>query len=170
MSKASPRPPVRRNLKGLAWDSSLSTKAAGAGGNIYFNFDRSRYPTSYLCVQHSEAEVQRDILKALAQAGITAFAFDSGAKAMRSRAGAGGASAGAAGLPDIIGWLPGGRALFIEVKRPGFYGGGAWTGKTKPAGRVSDAQAAFLGHAISAGCAAGVAWSIDDALKIAEVR
>ena len=156
---------------------------AGRRTDPRFTFDRSRYPGAYLALAHTEAQVQRDILRALRQAGVAAFTFDAGGKAMRLRAGAGGAAVGAAGLPDIVGWLPGGRALFIEVKRPECRerftvdynpSPGVWVGKVryrilKPAGKVTDAQAAFLTRAIADGCAAGVAWSVGDALEIAGV-
>lgn len=130
-----------------------------------FHFDRSRYPAVYLMTPRTEAQVQREILRALAQAGTAAWAFDAGGKAMRGRAGAGGAGAGTAGLPDVIGILPGGRALFIEVKRP------AWIDGTvkRPAGKPSPAQVNFLIIACDKGAAAGVAWSVSDALEIAGV-
>lgn len=132
-----------------------------------FVFDRSRYPVEYLDREWSEAIVQKDILRELHRVGIAAFAFDSGGKAMRARAGAGGAAVGAAGLPDVIGWLPGGKGLFIEVKRPALIIDGRII---KRAGMVSDEQAAFLTRAHAAGCAAGVAWSAWDALLIAGVE
>ena len=142
-----------------------------------FTWDRSRYSARYLSTDISESMLQGAILRALAQAGIAAFAFDSGGKAMRPRAGAGGASAGAAGLPDIIGWLPGGKALFIEVKRPAlleprgyFQAQGKPQRVIKPAGKLTDSQRMFLTIASADGCAAGVAWSLSDALEIAEVR
>lgn len=55
------------------------------------------------------------------------------------------------GMPDIAGWCPDGRALFIEVKIPG----------KKP----TREQANFLKNASAAGCVAFVAYSIDDVIR-----
>ena len=57
------------------------------------------------------------------------------------------------GFPDIHGLLLGGRAFYIEVKRPG-------------AGRESDDQRKFLDKALGGGALAGVARSVEEALQI----
>lgn len=55
------------------------------------------------------------------------------------------------GMPDVLGQLPGGRLLAIEVKRP--------------SGKVTDDQAAFLEKAGRSGALAFVARSVDDVLE-----
>lgn len=56
------------------------------------------------------------------------------------------------GFSDLFGVLPGGKAVFLEIKSP--------TGKPSPA------QTNFLAQAIKTGAAAGVARSFEDVLKI----
>lgn len=56
------------------------------------------------------------------------------------------------GFSDLFGVLPGGRALFLEIKTP--------------KGRPTEAQTNFLVQAKCAGAAAGVARSIEDVIKI----
>lgn len=55
------------------------------------------------------------------------------------------------GMPDVLGQMPGGRLLAIEVKRP--------------SGVVTDDQAAFLEMATAGGALAFVARNIDDVLE-----
>jgi hypothetical protein len=55
------------------------------------------------------------------------------------------------GCPDIHGMLRGGRALYIEVKRP--------------SGKATPEQAEFLARAVEHGGCAFVARSIDDVTK-----
>lgn len=52
------------------------------------------------------------------------------------------------GCPDVLGQLPDGRLLALEVKRP--------------SGRVRPDQQAFLDLALSAGAAGGIVRSVDD--------
>lgn len=59
------------------------------------------------------------------------------------------------GVPDILGVLPGGRALMIEIKRPN--------------GKVSDAQANFVSNARDMGALAFFAWSVEDVIKELEI-
>ena len=54
------------------------------------------------------------------------------------------------GMPDVLGQLPGGRLLAIEVKRP--------------SGRVTEDQAAFIEKARGSGALAFVARSVSDVL------
>lgn len=61
---------------------------------------------------------------------------------------------GTPGSPDIHGFLKGGRALFVEVKRP--------------SGRVSEAQQAFIDAALAAGCFAMVARSVEELWRALE--
>ena len=55
--------------------------------------------------------------------------------------------------------LPGGRALFCEVKRPG-----VWIGRKRiqPPGAPSKEQIAFLERAEAAGALCLIAWSLSD--------
>ena len=129
-----------------------------------FTFNRANYPADYLARGYSEARVQSDILKALHAVGIAAWHVDSGGRALRSRAGAGGRGVAQAGLPDVFGIIRGGRALQIEVKKPALIIDGRII---KPAGRPSQAQIEFIARALDLGAAAGFAWSVSDALKIA---
>jgi len=57
----------------------------------------------------------------------------------------------APGIPDIIGCLPGGRFIGIEVKRPG--------------GELSSHQARVLANITDAGGLAIVAWSVEDVIR-----
>lgn len=52
------------------------------------------------------------------------------------------------GCPDVLGQLPGGRLLVLEVKRP--------SGRTRPD------QQAFLDLALGAGAVGGIVRSVDD--------
>lgn len=60
-----------------------------------------------------------------------------------------------AGVSDLIGSLPGGRAFFIEVKRPG--------------NKASALQKRFLDEARNVGAVAGVVTSVDDVRRILEL-
>lgn len=55
------------------------------------------------------------------------------------------------GFPDIHGMLKGGRAVYIEVKRPG--------------GRVSDEQQEFIDKVSAHGAVAFIAYSVDDVIE-----
>lgn len=57
-----------------------------------------------------------------------------------------------AGTPDIVGYLPGGRFVALEVKRP--------KEKERPA------QLEFLTRAQQLGCLVGVVRSVEEALKL----
>lgn len=52
------------------------------------------------------------------------------------------------GVPDIMGYFPDGKSLFIEVKR----------GKGKP----TEYQRNFIENALSQNCISFFAWSVDD--------
>jgi hypothetical protein len=56
------------------------------------------------------------------------------------------------GCPDILGQLPCGRLLAVEVKRP--------------SGRVSEDQASFISKAANSGAVAFVARSVDDVARV----
>ena len=58
------------------------------------------------------------------------------------------------GFSDLFGVLPGGKALFLEVKTP--------------KGRPTEVQTNFLVQVKCAGAAAGVVRSIEDVIKIIE--
>jgi hypothetical protein len=97
----------------------------------------------------TESEVLRGILGYLSAMRIIAWRQNTGAVKTPGTTGRDRfVRYGFPGLPDVIGVLPGGRALFIEVKKPG--------------GRVRPEQRAFLDAATRAGAVAFVAYSMDD--------
>lgn len=150
-------------------------------------WDRARYPQAWLCTRPSEATVQTQILALLARLGVRAFPTDAGAKTLRGRAiavvkGAGGsaaaiavmnrgrAGAAVAGVCDVIGTLPGGRSLYVEVKRPEWLTwrpdrGGVVTQYQSP-GQPTPAQLQFLLDMHTQGALVGVAWSTDDVTQL----
>jgi len=139
-------------------------------------WDPTRYAEPYLMAGVTEADVQGSILEVLRVLGIPALAVDAGAKKLRGRAfgalrraGAstlalkGQTGAGCSGLSDIIGCIPGGRALFLEVKAPAWFTRGKRGLITKrAAGKPSPQQLAFLSTMHRAGAVVGVAWSSAD--------
>ncbi len=58
---------------------------------------------------------------------------------------------GSKGIPDIIGVLPGGRGLFIEIKKPG--------------GKLTPDQERFLENATEAGALSFVATDLKDLVE-----
>lgn len=113
-------------------------------------------------------------MRALAQCGIFAAVVDAGAARLHAASGFTSAvTTGTKGVPDIIGVLRGGQALFIEVKRPAYITANFNTGKVKqfkPAGKPSAAQIEFITQAQQRGAAAGFARSVGDALAIAGIK
>lgn len=96
----------------------------------------------------TEAEIQADIMAALRDLGVLATRVPMGQGRFGSR------SRHSAGLPDIIGVLPGGRFLGIEVKRPG------------AAKRKNEAkQSEWIERARNRGALVIVATSVDDVLR-----
>lgn len=148
-------------------------------------FIEDRYSPAYLLGCIPEQDVQAAILDLLYALRIFAMPVDAGAKTLRGRAAralrqagadgrilAGAVGAGGEGFPDIIGTLhPGGRSLFIEVKRPKWAGISSRTGKLitlQGPGLPTRPQLAFLDAAHRAGALVGVAWSVDDVRRILE--
>ena len=68
-----------------------------------------------------EKEIQRAVLKLLKDMGIEAWRTNSGMQVHEATENSKRRVIRSAppGTPDIIGWLPGGRFLGIEIKRPG---------------------------------------------------
>jgi hypothetical protein len=144
-------------------------------------WDRSRYKESWLLLRPSEAQIQAAVLDCLSRRGIPALAVDAGAKRLRGRAfgalrraGAstaclsGATGAGIAGLADIVGCLPGGRALFLECKAPEHLEpapGGGYR-QVGGAGKPSPQQLGFLDAMHGAGACVGVVWSVDDLAEV----
>lgn len=97
-----------------------------------------------------EKDIQKKILQWLQFNGIfcwsnkTQGTFDPKRKVFRT-------STQLKGVPDILGVLPDGRFLGIEVKRPG--------------GKVSDEQVDFMVRANLRGAFAFVAYSLEDAIE-----
>lgn len=148
-------------------------------------FDRTRYALPYLCAGVPESEVQATTLRHLAALGIPAIAVDAGAAKLRGRAwgalkragvqdpGAelnGTTGAGIAGLTDIVGCLPGGRALFLEIKRPAqFAPSKASLGRLvvrKEPGAPTTQQIGFLTTMGQAGAVVGIIWGPGDLEEI----
>jgi hypothetical protein len=90
-----------------------------------------------------EGNVLSDIKQYLSARGIFFFRCNTGRR--------GGVSFGIKGAPDIVGILPGGRFLAIEVKGPG--------------GKASIDQLQFLGDIAKNGGVAFVAFSVDDVAR-----
>lgn len=153
-----------------------------------WKWDRSRYPDVLLLSHLSEATVQAQVLRGLHELGIAAWPVDVGGKTVRGRAfgalkRAGvkdatsvlrpshpGGGDGTPGFVDVPGVLPGGRALFLEVKAPAWYSlsrarPGALV-KDRDAGEPSDAQLDFLWEAHCHGAVVGLVWSLRDAISI----
>jgi len=94
-----------------------------------------------------EADIQRNIMSYLATRGIVAWRTNSGKVRYN-------VYMAPKGTPDIIGYLPNGRLLGIEVKRP--------------KGIVSESQQAWLERAQKAGCAVMVAHSVEEVVAQVE--
>lgn len=60
------------------------------------------------------------------------------------------------GFSDLFGVMPGGRAVFLEIKAPG--------------GRVTEAQRRFVAGMHRLGAAAGIAYSVEQAMWICGVK
>lgn len=99
----------------------------------------------------TESEIQREILTALHKLGMLAWRINSG----RVRTSTGMVQLAPGGHPDIAGVLPGGRALYIEVKRPTRHG---------PAPLRED-QERFIKRLMSVGAMVIVATCVDDVLR-----
>jgi hypothetical protein len=102
----------------------------------------------------TESSLVRAVLQLLALRGVCAWRCNSGGL---SRTDAAGRRryykfAGVEGLSDVAGVLPGGRALFVECKRPGR--------------KATVAQAAFLDRMRAQGA---VALVVEDVRDLAEV-
>jgi hypothetical protein len=149
-------------------------------------WDEARYRRAFLFGQVAEEKVQEDIRSAFGYLRDVSIDWvDVGGAAIRGkfygamrRCGIpevvakkvlsllGGVSAGDKGRSDLSGVLgPSGRAFFIEVKAP------AWInpktgGQLRPAGVPSPEQLAYLDGKAKLGALVGVAWSVEDALKI----
>lgn len=96
----------------------------------------------------TEQDIQRDILDYLKIRGVEAWKNHIDRRRY---------TVGRVGAPDIIGYLPGGRFLAIEVKRP-------------RGGVVSQAQDEWIERAMTAGCCAFVARSLDEVVEIMEME
>lgn len=147
-------------------------------------FDRARYNDAYLLGCVSEATVQKNALATLNLHRIPALAVDAGGAKMRGQIGRalkqggvsdsrqylrGHAGASFAGLSDIIGTLPGGRALYIECKQPEWLTISTKTGRlvqSREPGRPSPEQLAFLDTMFNAGALVGIIWSPDDMFEV----
>jgi hypothetical protein len=96
-----------------------------------------------------EREIQTQCLEYLRAAGVFAWRNNTGARPVGEGRGRRYLRFGTPGSSDVIGVLPDGRFLAVEVKRPG-------------GGKVSLAQEDFLGRVTRAGGVALVVRSVDD--------
>jgi hypothetical protein len=150
---------------------------------LLLDWDRLRYSASYLQLGPREIEVQRAVLGELHRLGIFAEAFDVGAAKLRGRVrGAfmragmdeelprvmgGQTGAGLKGVSDIIGNMPDGQALWIEVKAPEWRGRhdgveASGTIQLRAPGKLRPEQRQFLTMRHADGCVVGVAWHVLD--------
>jgi hypothetical protein len=145
-------------------------------------WDTSRYTRSFLMADQKEEEVQAAIVEQLATLGLELDHTDAGGKRARGqiqrllrRGGHGeiasqaaaikGATCLPSGFADLHGTLaPLGRAVYIEVKRPGLFDQ-AGRCLRKPELPRQD-QLDFLSKKHRAGAIVGVAWSASDAIAI----
>jgi len=151
-----------------------------------WEWNKARYPRTYLWGGQLEASVQADIVDALKTSRIDVRVVDSGSKGLRGKLAqvcmALGLSAGTAtaimnalrsvggaadaGYSDLSGALaPNGRAFFIEVKHPARLDPVSGR-QLRPAGKPAPEQLDFLDKRAAEGCIVGVAWSINDAFEI----
>lgn len=100
----------------------------------------------------SEANIQNDILVALSKAGATVWRNNTGA--LKDATGRLVRYGLCKGSSDIIGICPDGRFLAVEVK--------------KSTGRATEDQLRFIDVVRAKGGRAGVARSVEDALRILE--
>lgn len=103
----------------------------------------------------TESDIQRDILTYLKRRRIFHWRNNVGGSYRNGRY----VAYGVAGAGDIIGVLPGGKFLSIEVKAPG---------KDTTAKKRKEAQAAFRDAINTAGGVAIVARSLDDVRRVIE--
>jgi hypothetical protein len=144
-----------------------------------WQWDRSRYSEAYLRSGPSEEEVQEAAVQALrARWRAVVSEIDVGDKRLRGRLGrlgldrrtismAGGGNKG--GIVDLAVTFPGGRAGWIEMKRPEFCVVSKATGllvQSRKPGEPSDEQLEFLLAQASVGAVVGVAWSVQDLFAI----
>lgn len=95
-----------------------------------------------------ESDIQRSILDWLRQHKILCWRNNSGAFVLEGKTGRRSFRTGGKGASDIIGCLPDGRFLAIEVKRP--------------RGRLTDDQVQFIADVLRNAGAALVARSVQD--------
>ena len=121
------------------------------GGDVGFRLTRP---------EPKETDIQAAILRALRihpavvwahrmNAGAGKFSYSGGKESRFMRF-------GFPGMPDIMGQLKGGKALYIEVKRP--------------SGRLSPDQQAFLARAEKGGACAFVARSVSEVFAVLDGR
>lgn len=98
----------------------------------------------------AETQLARAIREALSAMGITAWREQAGQVRVRR----GYMHLAPEGTPDIVGHMPDGRALYLEVK--------CGKGKERPA------QTAFLAAARDAGCVCGTVRSVAEAVALVQ--
>lgn len=96
----------------------------------------------------TEAQVLRQVKAYLDATRLPYFRMNTGAVANAGRW----IRFGSRGMSDLLILLPGGRALWCEVKRPG--------------GKPTPAQQAFLGMVRARGCAGAVVTSVEELREV----
>ena len=161
-----------------------SAIAVPADYQFLHRYERSRYPLGWLTSGVDEDVVVQAVINRCRSLGAEVAVVDSGAKQLRGRAvGAlmragrrdllkhvnrGTTGVGESGLSDLIGTLPGGQALYLEVKRPEHLEPGVrarWR-ILREHGQPTDEQLRFLNRMWTAGACCGVVWSPDDAERV----
>lgn len=142
---------------------------------------RARYSTIYLLHGPDEATVQAQIIQALKPLRVVVWETDAGGKKTLGRLSRAlhsmpilkrlipailAAARGflPAGHSDLTGYMPDGRAIFLEVKAPEKINTKGT--QERPAGKPTPEQLSFLDPAAAAGCVVGVVWSPWDAVEI----
>lgn len=145
-------------------------------------FKRERYSPAWLRLCASEDNVEKAILDSLRHRGIRAHKIDAGGKAMRgkllqvlrkfgirpevaNKIAAMVFGSAPKGWLDITGVLRGGRAMFVEVKKPEWLEISEKTGKLvqkQAAGKLEPEQLDFMIRMHSQGAVVGVCWSPED--------
>lgn len=164
-------------------EMSLRTAARHLEPKFAFawQFDRSRYPDSYLVQRFNEQQVQDAIIAELKFWKIDVIAIDAGMKRARGRMIQAAKSRGLdvsnivnfkagglpAGWPDLHATLsPDGVGLYVEVKAPAWIDPDNYSRIISEAGKPTEEQLAFLDSKRERGAVVLVAWSVGDVMKV----
>lgn len=134
-------------------------------------YERELQDRGRIIYRLTEAVVQRGVVAWLHAKHIPAWPQDAGGKETRKmlfRNGlnvrAGGLSDLPEGWPDVIGILPGGRFLALEVKKPNYLD--LQTGRQSGHGNPTERQLEMLYLMHRHGALVGVVWSVQDVERL----